>query len=106
MANSMSGSSDAASKIRLKTPAFPQSRYRLNTVFQFPNIGGRPLHGLPVRAIHSTASRNIRLSLPLRPGSVGLPKQSGSILGSVGIQDSHPGLVVIQAIDGPIRFDR
>ena len=26
-------------------------------------------------------------------------------LGSVGIQDSHPGLVVIQALDGPIRFD-
>jgi len=26
-------------------------------------------------------------------------------LGSVGIQDSHPGLVVIQAWDGPIRFD-
>jgi bifunctional non-homologous end joining protein LigD len=26
-------------------------------------------------------------------------------LGSVGIQDSHPVLVVIQAVDGPIRFD-
>jgi hypothetical protein len=26
-------------------------------------------------------------------------------VGSVGIQDSHPGLVVIQAVDGPIRFD-
>jgi hypothetical protein len=26
-------------------------------------------------------------------------------LGSVGIQDSHPGLGVIQAMDGPIRFD-
>jgi hypothetical protein len=26
-------------------------------------------------------------------------------LGSVGIQDSHPRLVVIQALDGPIRFD-
>lgn len=26
-------------------------------------------------------------------------------LGSVGIQDSHPGLVVIQAWDEPIRFD-
>lgn len=29
----------------------------------------------------------------------------GTGLGSVGIQDSHPGLVVIQALDGPIRFD-
>ena len=26
-------------------------------------------------------------------------------LGSVGIQDSHLGLIVIQALDGPIRFD-
>jgi hypothetical protein len=26
-------------------------------------------------------------------------------LGSVGIQDSHPGLVVIQALNGPIRSD-
>ena len=26
-------------------------------------------------------------------------------LGSVWIRDSHPGLVVIQAWDGPIRFD-
>jgi hypothetical protein len=26
-------------------------------------------------------------------------------LGPVGIQDSHPGLVVIQALDGPIRFE-
>jgi len=27
------------------------------------------------------------------------------LLGSVGIQDSHADLVVIQALDGPIRFD-
>jgi hypothetical protein len=26
-------------------------------------------------------------------------------LGPVGIQDSHPSLVVIQAADGPIRFN-
>jgi hypothetical protein len=26
-------------------------------------------------------------------------------LGPVGIQDSHSGLVVIQALDGPIRFE-
>jgi hypothetical protein len=26
-------------------------------------------------------------------------------LGSVGIHDSHLSLVVIQALDGPIRFD-
>jgi hypothetical protein len=34
-----------------------------------------------------------------------LDRQIFHLHGSVGIQDSHPGLVVIQAIDGPIRFD-
>jgi hypothetical protein len=33
----------------------------------------------PVRAIHSTASTKSRLSRPLRPGSLALPRQSGSI---------------------------
>src|SRR6185437_12161598 len=28
-----------------------------------------------------------------------------TVLGPVWIQDSHPGLVMIQALDGPIRFD-
>ena len=36
-------------------------------------------HGLPVRTIHNTASRKSRLSPPLRPGSVGFPRQWGSI---------------------------
>jgi hypothetical protein len=30
---------------------------------------------------------------------------SSTGLGSVGIQDSHSSLAVIQALDGPIRFD-
>jgi hypothetical protein len=35
-----------------------------------------------------------------------MPSEKATVmLGSVGIQDSHPGLVVIQALDGPIRFD-
>jgi hypothetical protein len=51
----------------------------LKTLFQWPNEGGRSRQGLPVRAIHSTASTNSRLSLPRRPGSPGLPRQSGSI---------------------------
>src|ERR1700694_2606445 len=79
MAYSMSGSSEAASKSRLKTSAFTQSRYRLKTVFQGPNSGGRSRHGLPVRAIHNTASTNRRLSAPLRPGSDFFPRQCGSI---------------------------
>jgi hypothetical protein len=32
-----------------------------------------------VRAIHNTASTKQRLSAPLRPGSLGLPKQCGCI---------------------------
>jgi hypothetical protein len=51
----------------------------VNVLFQCPNDGGRSRHGLPVRAIQSTASTNSRLSLPLRPGSLGLPRHSGSI---------------------------
>ena len=32
-----------------------------------------------IRTIYSTASAKRRLSLPLRPGSIGLPRQCGSI---------------------------
>src|SRR5665213_490126 len=79
MAYSMSGSSEQASKSRLKTSPLTQSRYRLKTVFQGPNSGGRSRQGLPVRAIHNTASTNRRLSSPLRPGSDFFPSQCGSI---------------------------
>src|SRR3546814_269109 len=82
MAYSMSGSSEQASKIRMKTSALTQSRYRLKTVFQLPKAPGRSRHGLPVRTTHSTASTKSRLSRPLRPGSVGFPKQCGSIFRS------------------------
>ena len=42
-------------------------------------------------------------SAQMAPAIMGNPDRPE--LGSVGIQDSHPGLVVIQAMDGPIRFD-
>src|ERR1700687_5032286 len=54
MAYSMSGSSEAASKILLKTSARAQSRNRVNTEFHLPNPAGRSRQGLPVRAIHNT----------------------------------------------------
>lgn len=41
---------------------------RWYTLFHSPNSGGKSRHGLPVRAIHSTASTNSRLSPALRPG--------------------------------------
>src|SRR6201984_2248133 len=79
MAYSISGSSETASNSRLHTSAFTQSRKRVYTLFQWPNASGRSRQGLPVREIHNTASTNSRLFLPLRPGSLGLPRQSGSI---------------------------
>src|SRR3954462_15156851 len=79
MAYSMSGSSEAASKSRLKTSARTQSRYRLKTVFQRPNSGGRSRQGLPVRAVHNIASKNRRLSAPLRPGAGVFARQCASI---------------------------
>src|SRR3954449_9306433 len=95
MAYSISGSSEAASKSRLKTSAFTQSRKRLKTVFQWPNVAGKSRQGLPVRAIHNTASTKRRLSAPLRPGSDGFPRQCGSIFAhwaSVSTYRSIPGL--------------
>jgi hypothetical protein len=81
-------------------------------VLQLPNRSGRSRHGLPVRAIHSTASRNSRLSLPLRPGSVGLPRQCGSILANgrrsaISIhsqRESHPQRKV--NLEGSVRSRR
>src|ERR1700731_5011383 len=101
MAYSMSGWSETASKRRLKTSALTQSRYRLKTVFQGPNSGGRSRHGLPVRAIHNTASTNRRLSSPLRPGSDFFPRQCGSIFAhwaSLSTYRSIPSLITIPCL--------
>jgi hypothetical protein len=55
-------------------------------------------------AVHS-------LVCPMRTDSAALEIDDHNLwivddrLGPVGIQDSHPGLVVIQALDGPIRFE-
>src|SRR5271167_4544644 len=109
MAYSMSGSSEQASKSRTKTSAFTQSRYRLKTVFQRPKNSGRSRHGLPVRTIQSTASRNTRLSLPVRPGSVGLPRQCGSIFAhwaSVKTNRFIQSLNHAQASDGILILNR
>jgi hypothetical protein len=62
MAYSISGSSDTASNTRWKTPAFTHSRKRLKTEFHLPNNADKSRHGLPVRAIQSTASVNNRAS--------------------------------------------
>src|SRR5688572_21679870 len=79
IAYSRSGSSEQAWNSVTKTSALRQSLKRRNAVLQFPKCAGRSRHGEPVRTIHSTASMKRRLLLPLRPGSVGLPRQCGSI---------------------------
>lgn len=48
-------------------------------VLQIANITGRSCHKLPVRMSHRTASRRRRLSPPLRPMSLGLPRQCSFI---------------------------
>src|SRR5208282_5890801 len=109
MAYSMSGCSEQASKSLMKTSALTQSRYRLKTVFQLPKKAGRSRHGLPVRTIQSTASTKRRLSLPLRPGSAGLPKQCGSIFAhwaSVSTNRSIQSLNHNQPSDGILNLNR
>src|ERR1700710_1898398 len=59
---SRSGSSETASNSRFQISAFTQSRKRVNTLFQWPNEGGRSRQGLPGRATHRTASIKSRLS--------------------------------------------
>jgi hypothetical protein len=69
----------SAAKTRCHTPARDQRAKRWYVLFHEPNSGGRSRQGLPVRAIHSTASTNMRLSVPLRPGSPTLPGSKSSI---------------------------
>ena len=67
---------------RSHTPFLPQREKRVYVACQLPNAGGRSRHGELVRAIHSTASRNNRLSLAVTPGSLALP-------GSKSLMRSH-----------------
>ena len=70
---SKSASFASSANALCQTPLFDQRPKRLYTLFQRPNSAGRSRHGLPVRAIHSTASINCRLSSPLRAGSPVFP---------------------------------
>ncbi len=77
--SSKSASSHSVANSVCQTPLSAQREKRLNTLFHGPNPGGRSRHGAPVRAIHSTASTNNRLSAPVRPRSPALPCSKGSI---------------------------
>jgi hypothetical protein len=66
-------SAPSTATIRCQTPLLPQREKRVYTLCQLPNDSGRSRHGLPVRAIHKTASTNCRLSLAVTPQSPALP---------------------------------
>lgn len=70
---SKSGSPESARKTRSHTPAFDHRLYRWNTLFQAPKLSGSSRQCAPVRAIQSTASTHLRLSLAVRPGSLAVP---------------------------------
>ena len=77
--SSKSASFDSVANIFCQTPLSAQREKRRKTLFHAPNSGGRSRHGTPVRAIHSTASTNSRLSAPVRPRSPSFPWSNGSI---------------------------
>jgi hypothetical protein len=52
-----------------------------------PAIRTSKLVGAPVRAIHKTASTNIRLSRAVAPGSPALPGRSGAMRSLIVPQD-------------------
>src|SRR5260370_28909227 len=79
IAYSKSGSSESAANMRCHTLPRFQRLNRVKRLFHAPNAGGRSRQGAPVRAIHSTPSTNIRLSLPVTPGSLALPAHRPSI---------------------------
>ena len=58
---SKSGSSLSAAKMRCHTPVLLHRLNRTKILFHLPNWAGRSRQGEPVRAIHRTASMNIRL---------------------------------------------
>ena len=78
--SSRSASPWKASAMRDHTPPSSHRAKRTYTECQFPNSCGRSRHGLPTRAVYSTASTNSRLSAARPPLSVGLPGNKPSIL--------------------------
>ncbi|QIE29642.1 hypothetical protein SBC2_77180 (plasmid) [Caballeronia sp. SBC2] len=71
--SSKSASTANASKTSCHMPLRDHRAKRMYTLFQRPNSAGKSRHGAPVRAIHSTASTNSRLSAAVRPRSPALP---------------------------------
>src|ERR1700752_758014 len=72
---------------------------------------GNPSHRYQARSTaHVDRPRSRMVALAASPPGPRSPRSPQTetatvMLGSVGIQDSHPGVIVIQASDGAIRFD-
>ena len=80
----MSASKSWSAPSTLMMPSHrPRLHQRLKRVYvlcQLPNSAGRSRQGEPVRAIHSTASINRRLSVAVTPLSLAFPGNIASIL--------------------------
>ena len=80
IAYSMSGSSLKASNIRLNTSGLnPSTKPPERGCSSCRTLAAGRATAHPVRTTQSTASRNNRVSRPVRPGAVELPGHSGSI---------------------------
>lgn len=78
ISTSISRSPLTAATIRCHTPDLPHRLNLMYVVCQLPSSAGKSRHGEPVRTIHSTASKNSRLSRAVAPRSPTLPGNSGS----------------------------
>jgi hypothetical protein len=76
---SKSASVRIAARIRGHTPFLPQREQRVYVACQVPHAESKSRHGLPVRAIHSTASIHRRWSFAVTPQSVALPGSNSLI---------------------------
>src|SRR5258705_8759345 len=102
--SSKSASPASSAKTVCHTCARDHLAKRLYTLFQAPKSGGRSRHGLPVRAIHSTASTNCRLSAAVRPASVALPGSSWAIRAYWSSLSINLGILNVPKIQDVNRF--
>jgi hypothetical protein len=76
-------------------PRLHQRLKRVYVLCQFPSSGGRSRQGEPVRAIHRTASINLRLSVAVTPLSLALPGNIASILAHLALLRSALAMALI-----------
>ena len=75
--------------------AFAPTVKRVYVLCQLPSSGGKSRQGEPVRAIHRTASINLRLSVAVTPLSLALPGNIASILAHLALLRSALAITLI-----------